>query len=80
MQDVARNIRDLLLEFSGCWITPDFSIRGGVTQVSEQQREFRRIVSAATDPSMYNNAFFRRFIQIPEAELPTTDIGSTCSF
>lgn len=57
MQDVAGNIRDLLLEFSGCWITPDFSIRGEVTQVSERQREFRRIVSAATDRSMYNNAF-----------------------
>ncbi|HEX9076860.1 MAG TPA: class I SAM-dependent methyltransferase [Anaerolineae bacterium] len=57
MQDVARNIRDLLLEFGGCWITPDFSIRGEVTQVSERQREFRRIVSAATDRSMYNNAF-----------------------
>ncbi len=57
MQAVARNIRDLLREFSGCWITPDFSIRGEVTQVSEQQRKFRRIVSAATDRSMYNNAF-----------------------
>jgi O-methyltransferase involved in polyketide biosynthesis len=57
MQAVARNIRDLLLDFGGCWITPDFSIRGEVAQVSEQQREFRRIVSAATDRSMYNNAF-----------------------
>ncbi len=57
LQDVVRNIHDLLLEFSGCWITPDFSIRSQVTQVSEQQREFRRIVSAATDRSMYNNAF-----------------------
>ena len=57
MQDVARNIHDLLLEFNGCWITPDFSIRGEVTQVSEQQREFRRIVSAATDRSMHSNAF-----------------------
>ena len=57
MQTVARNIHDLLLEFNGCWITPDFSIRDEVTQVSEQQREFRRIVSAATDRSMYNNAF-----------------------
>ncbi|MGE5223955.1 MAG: hypothetical protein ACM3PY_16065 [Omnitrophica WOR_2 bacterium] len=45
MQDVARSIRDLLLEFGGCWITPDFSIRGEVTQVLQQQREFRRIVS-----------------------------------
>lgn len=57
MQAVARNIRDLLLEFSGCWITPDFSIRGEVTQVSEQQRQFRRIVSAATGRSMHNTAF-----------------------
>ncbi len=57
MQDVARNIHDLLVEFSGCWITPDFSIRGEVTQVSEQQRKFRQIVSAATDRNMYDNAF-----------------------
>ncbi len=57
MQDVARNIRELLLEFNGCWITPDFSIRGEVTEVSEQQRKFRRIVSAATDRPMYSNAF-----------------------
>jgi O-methyltransferase involved in polyketide biosynthesis len=57
MQAVARNIRDLLLEFSGCWITPDFSFRGEVTQVSVQQRQFRRIVSAATGRSMYNTAF-----------------------
>jgi O-methyltransferase involved in polyketide biosynthesis len=57
MQDVACNIRNLLLEFSGCWITPDFSIRCEVTQVSEQQCEFRCIVSAATDRSMYSNAF-----------------------
>jgi O-methyltransferase involved in polyketide biosynthesis len=57
MEEVSRNIRDLLLEFGGCWITPDFSIRGEVTHVSDQQREFRRIVAAATDRSMYNNAF-----------------------
>lgn len=57
MQTVARNIRELLLEFGGCWITTDFSIRAEVTQESEQQREFRRIVSAATERSMYNNAF-----------------------
>jgi O-methyltransferase involved in polyketide biosynthesis len=57
MQTVTRNIHDLLLEFSGCWITPDFSIRGEVAHVSEQQREFRRIVSAATGRNMYNNAF-----------------------
>ena len=57
METVARNIRELLLEFGGYWITPDFSIRGEVTQVSEQQRKFRQIVTAATDRNMYNNAF-----------------------
>ena len=57
LQAVAHNIRDLLLEFSGFWITPDFSIRSEVTQVSDQQREFRRIVSAATERGMYNNTF-----------------------
>lgn len=55
--DVARNIRDLLLEFGGCWITTDFSIRGEVTQVSEQQRAFRRNDSAASERSMHNHAF-----------------------
>jgi O-methyltransferase involved in polyketide biosynthesis len=57
MHTVARNIRQMLLEFGGCWITPDFSIRSEVTQVTEQQRRFRRIVSAATDRRMYDSAF-----------------------
>ncbi len=57
LQDVSRNIHDLLLEFGGCWITTDFSIRAEVTRVSEQQRKFRRIVSAATERSMHDSAF-----------------------
>ncbi len=57
MHAVARNIRELLAEFNGSWITPDFSIKQEVKQVSEQQRNFRRIVAAATEHKMYNNAF-----------------------
>ncbi len=57
MRTVVGNICELLAEFKGCWITPDFSIKDEVNQVSEQQRNFRRIVAAATEHKMYNNAF-----------------------
>ncbi len=57
MRTVASNIRELLAEFQGSWITTDFSIKEEVNQVSEQQRKFRRIVSAATEHQMYNNTF-----------------------
>src|ERR671923_28082 len=57
MATVARNIRDLLIEFDGVWITPDFSLKQDVKDVSEQQRRFRRVVAAATERTMYNNAF-----------------------
>ena len=57
MRAVVGNIRELLAEFKGLWITPDFSIKDEVEQVSEQQRNFRRIVAAATEHKMYDNAF-----------------------
>jgi len=57
METVARNVRALLVEFGGVWITPDFAIRADVKNVTEQQRRFRTIVAAATDRPMYNNAF-----------------------
>lgn len=57
MAAVARNIRDLLTEFDGVWITPDFSLKQDVQDVSEQQRRFRRVVAAATGRTLYNNAF-----------------------
>jgi O-methyltransferase involved in polyketide biosynthesis len=57
MRSVVGNIRELLAEFKGSWITPDFSIKDEVNQVSEQQRNFRRIVVKATEHKMYNNAF-----------------------
>ena len=57
MRAVVGNIRALLAEFKGSWITPDFSIKDEVNQVSGLQRNFRRIVAAATGHKMYNNAF-----------------------
>ncbi len=57
MRLVARNVRALLAEFNGMWVTTDFSIREEVEQVSEQQRKFRHIVATATERKMYNNAF-----------------------
>jgi len=57
METVALNIRELLVEFGGVWITPDFSLKEDVANVSEQQRRFRAIVTRATDRGMYDNAF-----------------------
>lgn len=57
MLSVVSNVRELLAEFQGSWITTDFSIKAEVNQVSKQQRKFRRIVAAATEHPMYNNAF-----------------------
>src|SRR5262249_44681440 len=57
MATVARNIRDLLVEFGGVWITPDFSLKEEAKHTSEQQRRFRALVAAATDRTLYDNAF-----------------------
>ena len=57
MATVARNIRDLLVEFGGVWITPDFSLKEEARHTSDQQRRFRALVAAATDRTLYDNAF-----------------------
>ena len=54
---VARNIRDLLVDFGGVWITPDFSLKEEARHTSDQQRRFRALVAAATDRTLYDNAF-----------------------
>ena len=56
-ETVAGNIHELLGKYGGFWITPDFSLKADSGNVSAQQRRFRRIVAAATDRTMYNNAF-----------------------
>ena len=57
MATVAQNIRDLLMEFGGVWITPDFALKEEARHASEQQRRFRALVAAATDRTLYNSAF-----------------------
>ncbi|HEX6938573.1 MAG TPA: class I SAM-dependent methyltransferase [Longimicrobiales bacterium] len=57
MEAVARNIRELLAGFGGVWITPDFSLKADVENVSEQQRRFRAVIARATERVMYDNAF-----------------------
>jgi O-methyltransferase involved in polyketide biosynthesis len=57
METVAGNIRDLLAQYGGVWITPDFSLREDAVDVSEQQRRFRAIVAAATDRKLYSHTF-----------------------
>jgi O-methyltransferase involved in polyketide biosynthesis len=56
-EKVAGNIRALLEKFGGVWITTDFTLKSDAAPISEQQRKFREIVSAATDAKMYNNSF-----------------------
>ncbi len=57
METLAKNVCNLLANFGGLWITPDFSLKSEAQDVSAQQRRFRAIVTAATDRPMYNNAF-----------------------
>ncbi|HEX6938624.1 MAG TPA: hypothetical protein VF158_04380 [Longimicrobiales bacterium] len=57
MRTVALNIRELLAEFGGVWITPDFSLKADVAAISEEQRRFRAVVARATGRAMYDNAF-----------------------
>lgn len=57
METVGRNVRDLLGDFPGVWITPDFSLRADVGDVSERQRRFRAVIAGATKRRMYDDAF-----------------------
>jgi O-methyltransferase involved in polyketide biosynthesis len=56
-EQVAHNIHELLGQFGGIWITPDFSLKGDSANISDEQRKFRRIIAEATDRTMYDNAF-----------------------
>ena len=56
-EQVAGNIHELLGQFGGAWITPDFSFKADAAAISDQQRHFQRIVAEATDRTLYNNAF-----------------------
>jgi O-methyltransferase involved in polyketide biosynthesis len=56
-ETVARNIHELLGQFGGVWITPDFSLKSDSANIGEQQKLFRHIVAEATDRTLYNNAF-----------------------
>ena len=59
MEQLAHNIHGLLAAFhrDSVWITPDFSFKADVNNVTEQQKQFRKVVAAATDRPMYSNAF-----------------------
>jgi len=59
---VTANIRALLAGFApgSLWITPDFSFKDEVAPLSERQRRFRAVVTAATDRQMYDGAFADR--------------------
>jgi O-methyltransferase involved in polyketide biosynthesis len=56
-EQVARNIHELLGQYGGAWITPDFSLKADAENLSAQQETFRRIIAEATERTMYNNAF-----------------------
>jgi O-methyltransferase involved in polyketide biosynthesis len=55
---LAKNIRALLSEFAGgCWITPDFSFRSEVDNVSAARQKLRQAVTGVTARTMYESAF-----------------------
>jgi O-methyltransferase involved in polyketide biosynthesis len=54
---IARNIRDVLAGFGGVWITTDLAFKEDVRNAPEPVRVFRRVISAATEREMMNNAF-----------------------
>ncbi len=57
MKILAKNVRELLLEFGGVWITPDFFIKTDSQNVSEKRKKFRQAVSGVTETEMYASAF-----------------------
>ncbi|HEY9683735.1 MAG TPA: class I SAM-dependent methyltransferase [Oculatellaceae cyanobacterium] len=55
---LAKNIRALLAEFAGgCWITPDFSFRAEVDNVSAARQQLRQAVMGVTARTLYESAF-----------------------
>lgn len=57
LETLTRNIQSLLLDYGGFWITPDFSFREDVKNISERQKQFRQAVADATGRGMYESAF-----------------------
>jgi len=62
LEVVATNVRALLTAFApgSFWLTSDFSFKDEAAPLSERQRRFRAVVSAATDRQMYDSAFADR--------------------
>ena len=54
---VARNIRELLTQFGGVWITSDLLLKEELRKAPEPQQRFRRIVASATERKLYDSAF-----------------------
>jgi O-methyltransferase involved in polyketide biosynthesis len=55
---LAKNVHQLLQEFGGgIWITPDFSFKAEVENVSEARKRLREAVTGATDRTLYEAAF-----------------------
>ncbi|MGA7162052.1 MAG: class I SAM-dependent methyltransferase [Bacteroidota bacterium] len=54
---VARNIRDLLTQFGGVWITPDFSLKENSGPISAQRGRIRDILKILTGRQLHRGAF-----------------------
>jgi O-methyltransferase involved in polyketide biosynthesis len=57
VKTLAGNVRELLAELGGVWITPDFALTSDVGDVSERQRRFRAVIAAATERRMHTSTF-----------------------
>ena len=54
---VARNIRAILAQFGGIWITPDFSLKENYSRVSAQRIRVRDAIAELTGRQLHRNIF-----------------------
>jgi O-methyltransferase involved in polyketide biosynthesis len=57
LEAVAGNVRSLLQEAGGLWITPDFMVKTQIENIPESLQRFRRAIADATGRMLHHNAF-----------------------
>ncbi len=57
METVAGNIKEILDQFGGIWITPDFSLKENYTEVSAQRIQVRDAIAELTGRRLHRSIF-----------------------
>ena len=57
METVAGNIKEILDQFGGIWITPDFSLKENYTEVSAQRIQVRDAIAELTGRRLHSSIF-----------------------